>query len=56
MNPPQISSPLQFNLVAPATSFARHRNYSYASSQELVASTHQIYFHLWKEIEGGFND
>jgi hypothetical protein len=41
MIPSHASSPLQLILAAPAASFARRRNYGYASSQELAAGTHQ---------------
>lgn len=44
LNPSQPSPPLQNYLAAPAVSFARQRNYGYASSQELTAGTHQVIF------------
>ena len=56
MNPFHISSLLQPILAAPCTSFVRHRNYGYASSQELAPGTPQHGFHCLKEIWGGFND
>ena len=37
----QASIRLRASLAAPAASFARQRNYSYVSSQELTTDTHQ---------------
>jgi len=44
LKPFQASIRLQGILAAPAASFARQRNYGYASSQELTAGTHQNNF------------
>jgi hypothetical protein len=44
MSPLHISPQLQNLLTAPAASFARHRNYSYASLQELTTGTRQVLF------------
>ena len=44
---------LQVNptLAAQTSSFARHRNYGYASSQELLVCTHQAEFYYFEGSE-----
>lgn len=48
LKPFQTSIRLQSILAAPVASFARQRNYGYASSQELTTDTHQKVFRLSK--------